>query len=110
MMKKFLSAMAVGAVLSSSRFMVLSNTTLMKPEALVAGGPAQGTATMPFHKASMGLPSDIPSSTSGPLTLRLKPSSMSMTQYCSLTPTLSCLPMLRLRAASLSNIRPTAFS
>ena len=38
-MKKFLSAMAVGAVLSSSRFMVLSNTTLMKPEALVAGGP-----------------------------------------------------------------------
>ena len=48
--------------------------------------------------------------TSGPLTLRLKPSSMSMTQYCSLTPTLSCLPMLRLRAASLSNIRPTAFS
>ena len=71
MMKKFLSAMAVGAVLSSSRFMVLSNTTLMKPEALVAGGPAQGTATMPFHKASMGLQAMSPSSTSGPLTLRL---------------------------------------
>ena len=73
--------MALGAVLSRSGFMVLSSITLMKPEALAAGGPAQGTATMPSHSASMGVLAISAISTTAPPTCRLKPPPISTIQY-----------------------------
>jgi len=102
--------MALGAVLSRSGFIVLSSITLIKPDALAAGGPAQGTAIMPSHRASMGVLAISAMSTTAPPTCRAKPPPMSTIQYCSLTPALSCLPMRWLTPEPSSNISCTDFS